>query len=290
MNYFELDDEILSICLKEAQKNLHIIQLGILDLMFIVNDSQRMIDILRCCYVIKSLAEVLDYEILFKLISSINEGFLIVQNNPIITQVNEELKELFWDVFVILKDVVNNLKISQIISNEEGETKIKALEDYFWFEKMIKEEINEQEESNNLGREILRDGLKEINAKLINIDDNIEVAKIPTWVDKKITGYFVEGANEHLEILESAILNLPQLLKDSEKINEVYRSIFSLKGGSAMLGYDRLRKYVLELEKCFKMIRDYPHFALDIRLKELLENLYLKCQGELINININCED
>ncbi|HEY9702357.1 MAG TPA: Hpt domain-containing protein [Allocoleopsis sp.] len=288
MNYFELDDESLSICLKEAQKNLQIIQLGILDLMFIVNDSERMIDILRSCYVIKSLAEVLDYEMLFKLISSINEGFLIIQNNPIITQVNEELKQLFWDVFVILKDVVNNLKISKIISNEEWEIKIKNLADYFWFEKMIKEEIKEEINENNPYTLLPTPYslIKEINEHLREIENDIDGGKIAPNMEKFI-GYFVEDAKEHLQILEKTILNLSKLLKDSDSIHEVYRSIFSLKGGSAMLGYDRLRKYVLEVEKCFKIIRDYPHFALDQRLKELLDNLYVKCQTELMKIEIS---
>lgn len=73
---------------------------------------------------------------------------------------------------------------------------------------------------------------------------------------QKILGYFIEEAKEHLETLEQGILALPSVVKDAEKVNEMFRAAHSLKGGAAMLGYDSIQKTAHRLEDAFKILKE----------------------------------
>ncbi len=73
---------------------------------------------------------------------------------------------------------------------------------------------------------------------------------------KKILGYFIEEAKEHLETLEEGILDLAQVAKDTEMVNELFRAAHSIKGGSAMLGYTGIQKTSHRLEDAFKIFKD----------------------------------
>ncbi|MFO0309089.1 MAG: Hpt domain-containing protein, partial [Pseudanabaena sp.] len=53
---------------------------------------------------------------------------------------------------------------------------------------------------------------------------------------KQITGYFIEEAKEHLQTIESGLLDLESLMGNSESVNEIFRAAHSIKGGAAMLG------------------------------------------------------
>ena len=56
---------------------------------------------------------------------------------------------------------------------------------------------------------------------------------------QRIMGYFIEEAREHLQTIEQGVLNLEDVLNDSESVNELFRAAHSIKGGAAMLGVDR---------------------------------------------------
>lgn len=72
---------------------------------------------------------------------------------------------------------------------------------------------------------------------------------------KKILGYFIEEAKEHLETLEDGILDLAQVANDTEMVNELFRAAHSIKGGSAMLGYAGIQKTSHRLEDAFKVFK-----------------------------------
>jgi chemotaxis protein histidine kinase CheA len=72
---------------------------------------------------------------------------------------------------------------------------------------------------------------------------------------KKILGYFIEEAKEHLETLEDGILDLSEVAADDERVNELFRAAHSIKGGSAMLGYAGIQKTAHRLEDAFKIFK-----------------------------------
>ena len=88
---------------------------------------------------------------------------------------------------------------------------------------------------------------------------------------QKILGYFIEEAKEHLQTLEQGILDLGNLVNDTEKINEMFRAAHSIKGGAAMLGYSSIQKTAHRLEDAFKILKEDP-----IQVDQKLESLFLK--------------
>ncbi len=89
--------------------------------------------------------------------------------------------------------------------------------------------------------------------------------------DRKILGYFIEEAKEHLETLEQGILDLGNLVNNTEQINEMFRAAHSVKGGAAMLGYSSIQKTAHRLEDAFKILKENP-----IKVDQKLESLFLK--------------
>jgi type IV pili sensor histidine kinase/response regulator len=88
---------------------------------------------------------------------------------------------------------------------------------------------------------------------------------------QKILGYFIEEAKEHLETLERGILELSSVIKDSERVNEMFRAAHSIKGGAAMLGYSSIQKIAHRLEDAFKILRENQ-----VAVDQQLESLFLK--------------
>ncbi|MFM6518186.1 MAG: Hpt domain-containing protein, partial [Microcystis panniformis] len=89
--------------------------------------------------------------------------------------------------------------------------------------------------------------------------------------NQKILGYFIEEAEEHLETLEQGILDLGNLVNNTEQINEVFRAAHSVKGGAAMLGYSSIQNTAHRLEDAFKILKENP-----IKVDQKLESLFLK--------------
>ena len=87
---------------------------------------------------------------------------------------------------------------------------------------------------------------------------------------QRIMGYFIEEAREHLQTIEQGVLNLQEILSDSESVNELFRAAHSIKGGSAMLGVSSIQHVSHRLEDFFKILKDNPSINVDERLKSLL--------------------
>ncbi len=88
---------------------------------------------------------------------------------------------------------------------------------------------------------------------------------------QKILGYFIEEAKEHLETLAEGLMDLSKVISDPEEINELFRAAHSVKGGSAMLGYNSIQRTAHRLEDCFKILKEH-----DIPADSKLESLFLK--------------
>jgi chemotaxis protein histidine kinase CheA len=88
---------------------------------------------------------------------------------------------------------------------------------------------------------------------------------------KKILGYFIEEAKEHLETLEDGILELAEVATDTERVNELFRAAHSIKGGSAMLGYTGIQKTAHRLEDAFKLFKENS-----VPVDQTLESLFFE--------------
>jgi len=87
---------------------------------------------------------------------------------------------------------------------------------------------------------------------------------------QRILGYFIEEAREHLTTLEKGLLNLSDVIADSEEVNELFRAAHSIKGGGAMLGYSSIQKVAHRLEDSFKFLQEHS-----VTVDEHLESLFL---------------
>ncbi|MEB3831249.1 Hpt domain-containing protein [Phormidium sp. CCY1219] len=88
---------------------------------------------------------------------------------------------------------------------------------------------------------------------------------------QQIMGYFIEEAKEHLDTLETGLLDLQSIVSDQERVNELFRAAHSVKGGAAMLGFGSIQKTAHRLEDSFKVLKEQP-----VTVDEKLETLFLK--------------
>jgi chemotaxis protein histidine kinase CheA len=101
----------------------------------------------------------------------------------------------------------------------------------------------------------------------------VSIFRSRTMDDNKqqIVHYFIEEAQEHLEVVEQGLLDLGEVIKDADRVNELFRAAHSVKGGAAMLGFESIQKTAHELEDCFKVMRDHS-----VPVDQQLETMFLK--------------
>ncbi|MEM9541995.1 MAG: response regulator [Cyanobacteria bacterium P01_E01_bin.42] len=90
---------------------------------------------------------------------------------------------------------------------------------------------------------------------------------------KKITGYFIAEAREHLEAIAQSLENFQATVDDPEQIQEIYRGAHSIKGGAAMLELESIRVTAHRLEDYFKFLKSSP-LTVDATLTDLISNVY----------------
>jgi chemotaxis protein histidine kinase CheA len=88
---------------------------------------------------------------------------------------------------------------------------------------------------------------------------------------QQIVHYFIEEAQEHLDVVEQGLLELGEVIKDADRVNELFRAAHSVKGGAAMLGFESIQKTAHKLEDCFKILRDR-----EIPVDREIETMFLK--------------
>ncbi|WP_404471743.1 chemotaxis protein CheA [Vreelandella venusta] len=87
---------------------------------------------------------------------------------------------------------------------------------------------------------------------------------------------FREEAAEHLENLESALLELEQHPWDEAQINVAFRAMHTIKGAAGMVGYDHLSYFTHHLETLFDTVRNGS-----LVLDQGLINLVLECRDQI---------
>ncbi len=66
---------------------------------------------------------------------------------------------------------------------------------------------------------------------------------------------FIVEATDHINDLEDALLSLENNPDDNELIERVFRAMHSLKGGSAMFGFDKIDEFTHHLETVYDFVR-----------------------------------
>ena len=101
---------------------------------------------------------------------------------------------------------------------------------------------------------------------------------------KQITGYFIDEAEEHLQTIESGLLDLQSLMGDAEAVNEIFRAAHSIKGGAAMLGFTSIQHVAHNFEDYFKVMRENNNFQVDQDLQTLFLQAFDKLQELVVHL------
>lgn len=86
---------------------------------------------------------------------------------------------------------------------------------------------------------------------------------------------FIDEAEEQIRVLNDGLLALEKDKKNEEIINEVFRAAHTLKGGSGLVGFDKMTELTHSLESIFDLIRDK---------KFTLESSHLDVMFEVLDI------
>ncbi|MEB3288675.1 MAG: response regulator [Leptolyngbya sp.] len=97
---------------------------------------------------------------------------------------------------------------------------------------------------------------------------------------KRILGYFIEEAKDHLNTIEQGVLNLDATIHDAEMVNEVFRAAHSVKGGAAMLGITSMQRTAHRMEDFFKVMKESP-LTPDQDLESMLLQIFDGLQEQL---------
>ena len=85
---------------------------------------------------------------------------------------------------------------------------------------------------------------------------------------------FLDETNEHLQNLNTQILDLEQDPENADTINEIFRAAHSLKGMAGTMGYKRMQNLTHDMENVFSEVR----------------NGNIKVQPEMIDVLFQCLD
>ena len=67
---------------------------------------------------------------------------------------------------------------------------------------------------------------------------------------------FIDETKEHLQSLNTQILELEQNPDNADTINEVFRAAHSLKGMAGTMGYKRMQNLTHDMENVFSEVRN----------------------------------
>lgn len=102
---------------------------------------------------------------------------------------------------------------------------------------------------------------------------------------------FIDEAEEQIRILNDGLLSLEKDKTNEEIINEVFRAAHTLKGGSGLVGFDKMTELTHSLESIFDLIRD-KKFALESdHLDVMFESLdvLMELMGEVDSGNFKTD-
>jgi len=85
---------------------------------------------------------------------------------------------------------------------------------------------------------------------------------------------FLDETKEHLQNLNTQILNLETDAENMDTVNEIFRAAHSLKGMAGTMGYKRMQNLTHDMENVFSEVR----------------NGNIKVQPEMVDVLFQCLD
>ena len=95
---------------------------------------------------------------------------------------------------------------------------------------------------------------------------------------------FLDETKEHLQNLNTLILNLEQSPEDMDAINEIFRAAHSLKGMAGTMGYKRMQNLTHDMENVFSEVRNGQ-----IKVKANMIDILFQCLDALENYLANIQ-
>jgi two-component system, chemotaxis family, sensor kinase CheA len=80
-------------------------------------------------------------------------------------------------------------------------------------------------------------------------------------VDENFKEAFISEAREHLDNLNDGVLNLEKEPENEDFVNQVFRACHTLKGNSAMMGYQNFSDLAHKMENLLSKVRDKERIA-----------------------------
>jgi len=100
---------------------------------------------------------------------------------------------------------------------------------------------------------------------------------------------FLDETKEHLQNLNTLILDLEQNSEDMNTINEIFRAAHSLKGMAGTMGYKRMQNLTHDMENVFSEVRNG-----NVKVKANMIDILFQCldalEGYLANIQENSDE
>ena len=87
---------------------------------------------------------------------------------------------------------------------------------------------------------------------------------------------FLDETNEHLQNLNTQILELESDPENMDNINEIFRAAHSLKGMAGTMGYKRMQNLTHDMENVFSEVRNG-----NIKVKPEMIDVLFQCTGTI---------
>ena len=87
---------------------------------------------------------------------------------------------------------------------------------------------------------------------------------------------FIDETKEHLQSLNTQILDLEQDSENADTINEIFRAAHSLKGMAGTMGYKRMQNLTHDMENVFSEVRNG-----NIKVKANMIDILFQCLDAL---------
>ena len=96
---------------------------------------------------------------------------------------------------------------------------------------------------------------------------------------------FLDETREHLQSLNTEILNLEQDPENEDTVNEIFRAAHSLKGMAGTMGYKRMQTLTHDMENVFSEVRNGT-----IKIKSHMIDILFQCLDALEEYTTNIQE
>jgi two-component system chemotaxis sensor kinase CheA len=159
-----------------------------------------------------------------------------------VTAAHMERIKSFFPKVTALQQLVLHVEASPVIQPPAPEAK-------------AKQELRFDDIGMELESDAPTPGAKEIQPELELFSDGDEAAEASQKADHSLLQDFIAETGEHLEDTERCLLRLEQQPEDPNVLNELFRSVHTIKGSSEYLGLERIAELSHNLESLLDLLR-----------------------------------